>query len=216
MTFGKALQYLRKCQDSTPRIRGRTGLTPGVRLVILLSREPRMSYLRTIGLQLIAGCSLALLGQNAPPPQGSLDPAQYESFFRQVSQLNSTQVPLLERALGMRTDEAQALSGIANDCETRSVAFTKEIREVFLCIRLAALAEEAPQESAVRRYGELNRERAQMVLDHIQAMKTLLGEARFQRIENAAGSGNGNWGSFLGLPPAPRNVKAVAAARQAR
>jgi hypothetical protein len=176
-----------------------------------------MRYLRTIGLYLIAGCSLALLGQNAPPQQGSLDPAKYESFFRQVSQLNSGQeVPLLERALGISTDEAQLLSGIANDCETRSAALTGEIREVFLGIRLAALAEEAPQESAVRRYGELTRERAQMVLDHIQEMKTLLGEARFQRLENAARSGNGNWGSFLGLPPAPRTTRVAAGARQAR
>ena len=159
-----------------------------------------MSHFRTLGWCLVACCGFAVEGQDAP-----VNPDTYESFFRQVSRLTPAS-PLLENALGTTTEEAQLLSRIANDCEAKSAAFTDEMRTVFLGIQLATFAEEAPPESAVRRYGELNRERAQMVLDHIQAMRTLLGEPRFQRIEAVARSGNANWGSFLGLLQAPRAV----------
>jgi hypothetical protein len=169
-----------------------------------------MSYLRTVGWYLVTGCCCALLGQDAPP-----NPNAYESFFREVSRL-TPESPALENALGATAEEAQALTRIASDCEARGADFSEDMRSVFLSIRLAKFAEEAPPESALRRYDELNRQRAQMVLDHVQAMRTLLGDARFQRIEAVAKSGNGNWSSFLGLPQAPRAVKATAAARQTR
>ena len=160
-----------------------------------------MSYLRTVGWYLVTGCCCALLGQDAPP-----NPNAYESFFREVSRL-SPESPVLENALGTTAEEAQALSRIASDWEARNVDFTEEMRSVFLSIRLAKFAEEAPPESAIRRYDELNRQRAQMVLDHTQAMRTLLGETRFQRLEAVARSRNANWSSFLGLPQAPRVVR---------
>jgi len=161
-----------------------------------------MSRVRTAGLYLIASCGFAVLGQDA-----LLNPDTYESFFCQVSRLTPAS-PLLENALGTTTEEAQSLSRIANDSETKSVAFTEEMRTVFLSIRLAIFAEEAPSPAAIRRYDQLKRQRAQMVLDHIQAMRTLLGETRFQRIEAVARLGNANWESFLGLPQAPRAVRA--------
>ena len=155
--------------------------------------------MRTVGLYLVTGCCLAILGQDAPPQQGSLDPAAYEGFFREVSALThglalprvATTPPALEGALGITTEEAQLLITVAKDCTAKSVPFSGAIREAFLQIRLATFAEEAPPESAVRRYNELKRQQAQMVLDHVQELKTAFGESRFQLIETFVNSGRG-------------------------
>ena len=165
---------------------------------------------RTVGVYLVTGCCLAILGQDAPPQQGSLSPAAYEGFFREVSVLTpglalprlAATPPTLEGVLGITTEEAQLLTTVAKDCTAKSVPFTGAIREAFLQIRLAIFAEEAPPESAVRHYNDLKRQQAQMVLDHVQELKTAFGQSRFQLIETFVNSRKGNSGSFLGLPPA--------------
>ena len=87
-----------------------------------------MSHFRTLGWCLVACCGFAVEGQDAP-----VNPDTYESFFCQVSRLTPAS-PLLENALGTTTEEAQSLSRIANDSETKSVAFTEEIASVNFCV----------------------------------------------------------------------------------
>jgi hypothetical protein len=183
-----------------------------------------MRRFRTASLYLVTGCCFAILGQDAPPQLGSLDPATYEGFFCEVSQLTpgltlprvaATQPtltlngqttnfvqPTLEGVLGITTEEAQLLTTVAKDYTAKSVAFTGAMREAFLQIRLAIFAEEAPPESAVRQYNELKRQQAQMVLDHVQELKSAFGESRFRLIETFLDSRKGNSGSLFGLPPA--------------
>jgi hypothetical protein len=160
-----------------------------------------MTNLRTITLGLITGFCVGLHGQDAVPSQTPLDPATYESFFRAVSALTTAPPvsgpatlngqatnlvlvqPRLEEALGITVDEAQQLRTVAADCATKIDAIDEAVKPLVKELRFEALAEEAPSEPITRSYNELNRQRAQMVLDHIEELKAAFGEARFSQIE---------------------------------
>jgi hypothetical protein len=97
-------------------------------------------------------------------------------------------------------EEAQSLRAIAADCEANIRAIDIAVRPLVKELRFEALAEEAPSESVSRRYNELNRQREQLVLDHIQGLRTAFGEARFQQIETFIQARKDS-GSFFGQPP---------------
>ena len=163
------------------------------------------------------GCCLALLGQDAP-----LDLPTYESFFLAVSQLTPGKAmgrtvgpeqrialigqmpklvqPGLEDALGITTEEARMLRAIAADCRAKSAAIHEALKPLVLELRFAAIAEEPGSQSVSRRYKELNRQRAQMVLDHIQALKTAFGEARFPLIETFLSTRKNSESFFPAVP----------------
>jgi hypothetical protein len=163
------------------------------------------------------GCCLALSGQDA-----SLDLLIYESFFSAVSQLMPGKAmgrtvgpgqqialigqmpklvqPGLEDALGITAEEARMLRAIAVDYAAKDRAIYEAQRPLVLELRFAAIAEEPRPQSVDRRFNELNRQRAEMVLDHIQALKTAFGQARFPLIETFL-STRKNSGSFFPAVP---------------
>ena len=172
-------------------------------------------FLQNVGLFLVAGCGLILLGQGATLQQNPLNLATYESFFAAVSRL-TTALPLngqttingqssdlvpprLEDALGITAAEAQLLRSVATDCDAKNLAIQEALKPLVKELRFAALAEEAPPESVILQYNELNRKHAQTVLDHIQELKTAFRE-RFQLIETFV-SARKNSESFFGLRP---------------
>jgi len=182
-----------------------------------------VSHLRSVFLYLAPSCCLALLGQDLPLSQRSIDLPTYESFFLAVSQLapgremgrtvgpgqrislNATMPKLvqpgLEDALGITFEEARTLRSIAVDYEAKDRAIHEAQRPLVLELRFAAIAEEAPPRAASRLYDQLNRQRTQLALDHIQELKTAFGAARFPLIENFL-SARKNSGSFF--PAVPR------------
>jgi hypothetical protein len=194
--------------------------------------EEQVTRLRNIFLflYLVPGCCLALQGQDAPLPQESLDLPAYESFFLAVSRLTpgtamgrsvrpgraptfngqtTTFVqPELEDALGITVGEAQVLRAIATDCAAKSLAIHQALKPLVLELRFAALAEEARPPSVSRRYNELNRQRAQMVLDHVQELRTAFGETRFRVIETFLSARKHSESFFPAVPRvASRSVK---------
>jgi hypothetical protein len=142
--------------------------------------EGQVTGLRNVFLFLclVPSCCLALLGQDTPLPQESLDLPAYESFFLAVSRLTPGKAfgvamapgstlkrqtttfvqPELEDALGITVEEAQVLRAIATDCAAKSLAVHEALKPLVLELRFAALAEEARPASVSRRYNELNRE----------------------------------------------------------
>jgi hypothetical protein len=147
-----------------------------------------------------------LLGQDAPTQQKSLDLPTYESFFRAVSSLAIAppvdgQTTNLEDALGITVEEAQSLRSIAADCAANIRAIDLAVRPLVQELRFEAIAEEATSGSVSQQYDELNRQRTQMVLVHIEELRTAIGETGFKRIDTFVNARKGNPGSFFGLPP---------------
>lgn len=171
---------------------------------------------------LFVSCCLLALGQGVLPQQTSIDPATYESFLRAVAQLPSAILlgkqitlngqttnlapPALEDSVGITVEEAVLLRSIAVDYEAKSSAIEKALSPLLMELRLAALAEQAPSELIIHRYEELNRERAQLVLDQIQQLKIAFPMERFQLIERFIESRR-NFGSFFPLSPPSRQLE---------
>jgi len=173
---------------------------------------------------------LALLGQDAPRFSGSLDISAYESFFQAVSRLTPGKAlghtvnpaaastpdrqtmkfvePTLEDALGITVEEAQALRAIASDCAEKTSTAHQAMKPLVLELRLAALSEETPPQDVIRRYAELNRQRAQLVVDHIRELESRFGEARFSRMEAFLRERKDSESFFPAVPQgAPLSVK---------
>jgi len=119
-------------------------------------------------------------------------------FNRQTTSLVQ---PTLEDALGITFEEAQVLRAIAIDCEARSASIHLALKPLVLELRFAALAEEPSSAAISERYQDLNRQRTQMVRDHVEGLKSAFGATRFARVEDFVGARKDS-GSFF--PAVPR------------
>jgi len=116
--------------------------------------------------------------------------------------------PTLEDALGITVEEAQALRAIASDCAEKTSTAHQAMKPLVLELRLAALSEETPPQDVIRRYAELNRQRAQLVVDHIRELESRFGEARFSRMEAFLRERKDSESFFPAVPQgAPLSVK---------
>ena len=125
------------------------------------------------------------------PCQTAPDITVYESFFGQVAQAASRDSTASQRttpreALGLTDREAQALDELAADCAAESRALTEATRRLTFESRLSSMASEEIPPALTRRLKRLEDERRQMVLDHVQRLKTEFGEQRFQAVEIVA------------------------------
>ena len=141
-----------------------------------------------VPLRIIVLLTGTFLSQDAPRQQRSLDLPSYESFFKSVLRLTiappldgratlngqATNIiqPSLEDALGITAEEAQLLRSIAADCAGQLRAIDLAVPPLVQELRFEALAEEPKSESISRRYDELNRQRKQTILDHIQKIES--------------------------------------------
>jgi hypothetical protein len=138
---------------------------------------------------------LALVGALESSAQRPPDPtAPYESFFRRVAQLKNASGPVLlngqsstltqpsaQDALGLTDEEAQILGGIAADCEAKVSAFDTAVRSVVFGFRLRLVESESPR--ATQQLKELERERSQIVLRHVQRLRSSFGDSRFKLLD---------------------------------
>ena len=127
------------------------------------------------------------------PPDTDL--AAYERLLRAVAQLNevapsvpgpvtlngqlSKMVPrTVQDAIGLSGEESQSLNAIAFDFEAKLKSFDASARALVFEARLQ-LVESDQSSAAKERLKSLDRERQDILLRHIQQLKTAFGGARF-------------------------------------
>ncbi|MEP7355157.1 MAG: hypothetical protein ABI824_18155 [Acidobacteriota bacterium] len=157
-----------------------------------------MRYRRITGLALFAGFCFVLQGQDGPLYQNSHNPATYEAFFQAVTHwppattraaLNGSTTefefvtPSIEEAIGITAAEAQTLRTIAADFDEKNEVIRQAIKPLVFETRLANLEEAARSNPVAQQYSDLGRQRTQLILDHLETLKTALGEARFRLVE---------------------------------
>jgi DNA polymerase/3'-5' exonuclease PolX len=126
------------------------------------------------------------------------DPAAYQQLFRQVAELKSMgahptartawgevplKVPELQDAVGLTDAEVETLNTTAADCETEIAALEKAAAPLIFESRLEIAGAGQNSDELARRLKELDERRKQMVLAHVQQLKTALPPASFARLD---------------------------------
>lgn len=138
----------------------------------------------------LMGCFWPAVGQPAP------DPATYEFFFRQVAQLKNVSGPVLlngqtgsltqlrpKDAIGLTDHESQLLNAVASDCDARIRSLDKAARPLIFEARLRLIESESPAPELTKQLKDLDNERTQTVLTHVQELRAAFGESRFKLLE---------------------------------
>ncbi|HWB83974.1 MAG TPA: hypothetical protein VG675_07530 [Bryobacteraceae bacterium] len=137
-------------------------------------------------------CQLASTDSSQPKPS---DPAVFESFFHQVEELQHQSGPLLlngrpsnlrrptvQVATGLTDEEARILDAIASDCQTKLTSFDVSVRPFVFEARLQLMEPESAPE-ATQKLKDVESERGQIVLRHVQQLKAAFGDSRFQIVD---------------------------------
>ena len=136
-------------------------------------------------------CFCPALCQTGLPDRGV-----YRSFFMQVAQLNEAPGPVLingqvsglrqptiRETLGLTENEAQILSAIAADYELKIRALDGALRLSTFEARLSSIESEGASTAVQQRRKNLERQRDEIVQDHIQQLKVEFGESRFEALD---------------------------------
>ena len=132
----------------------------------------------------------------APCQTGLPDRAVYRSFFMQVAQLKQAPGPVLingqasglrqptiQETLGLTENEAQILSALAADCELKSRTLDGAVRLSTFEARLSSIESEGASTAAAQQRKNLERQRDEIVQDHIQQLKVEFGDSRFEALD---------------------------------
>jgi len=126
------------------------------------------------------------------------DPAAYQQFFRQVAELKSygshpmartvwgdvpEKVPRLQEVIGLSDAEVETLNATALDCGAKIAAFAKAAGPLIFESRLEIAGAGQNSDELARKLKEMDEQRNQMVLAHVQALKTALPPASFERLD---------------------------------
>lgn len=150
---------------------------------------------------LISGVLWLCCGQTPPAGARPFDSEVYEAFFRQIDALHSLSgsdttdviaaggkvvtlnVPKLQNVIGLTDSEADRVFAAATDCILQLASLDKTARPVILEARFQQLESgsvQPPVAQQVKAYEALH---AQIILAHAGAIKTALGDARFQVLD---------------------------------
>lgn len=126
------------------------------------------------------------------------DPAAYQQFFRQVAELKSSAdhptartawgdvplvVPRLQEVIGLSDAEVETLNGVAADCMSKIAAFAKAAGPLIFESRLEIAGDGQNSDELARKLKDMDEQRNQMVLAHVQALKSALPPRSFERVD---------------------------------
>jgi hypothetical protein len=144
---------------------------------------------------------------------GLPDPAVYRSFFRQVAQLKQVSGPVLingqasglkqptiQETLSLTENEAQILSGLAADFELKSRTLDGAVRLSTFEARLRSIESEGASTAVEQQRKNLERQRDEIVQDHIQQLKVEFGDSRFEALDAYVRSRRAGSSFFPPLP----------------
>ena len=136
----------------------------------------------TVCLCLLA-CSPAF-GQSKVSPQGSTpDPDLYEFLFRGLAQIKDPRNLYFLDAIALTQKEAESLHALALDCVTEIGLIDKASKPLTFEARVRSIDSNGKDLRPAKRFKELQDKRRQAILDHIQRLKALLGESRFETLD---------------------------------
>jgi hypothetical protein len=127
------------------------------------------------------------------------DPAAYQQLFRQVTELKSMaghpvarsmngqtvalKIPKLEDAIGLTDADVEILNATAADCMAKIAAFAKAAGPLIFESRLEIAGAGQNSDELARKLKEMDEQRNQMVLAHVQQLKTALAPAGFEKLD---------------------------------
>jgi len=167
-----------------------------------------LSQRATIGLWLMACCQA--LGQNASDlvRQRPPDVTIYQSFFWRVSvsTAGDTLYPSSPgEPLVLTEYENQALRIVAAACQSKLQSLWTSIKSARMEILFQTIESGQPSEQHTRQLAELQAQEPQIVQEHFQALKSVFGDTRFQRVQEVLRQWNPELGSPLAKPiPRPQ------------
>jgi hypothetical protein len=150
----------------------------------------------------LMSCFWLAVGQSAPANRAGAsraDTAVYTSFFREVALLKdvsgsgslngqptSLTRPKVKDAIGLTEAESQILIAVAADCEVRVRQFDNMSQPLIFDARLRILAGEdaASISHAVQQLNDLAEKHDEIVLDHVERLRTALGESPFATLDS--------------------------------
>ncbi len=130
--------------------------------------------------------------------QNRPDPADYQQFFRQVTELKARgahptartvwgdvplKVPRLQEVLGLTDAEVETLNGTAVDCIAKIAALEKAAGPLIFESRLEIAGAGQNSDELARKLKEMDEQRDQIVLVHVQQLKTALPPASFEKLD---------------------------------
>jgi hypothetical protein len=124
------------------------------------------------------------------PPSSPPDYVTYQNFFRQVKDLGIR--PLSDEAiasLDLTNQELGPLVKIAVDFEAETDSFDKALRPLIFKARMQAIESESVSPALQKKLHDVENRRSLMILDHVQQLKTSLGESRFVMLNEFLHSG---------------------------
>jgi hypothetical protein len=131
------------------------------------------------------------------------DPAAYESFFQQVVRFAQFENPAgtvllngqpagvrqytLKDALDLTDEESQVLNTLAAGCESKLRSFEDRARPSTFEARLRLIEKADPR--ATHLLNQVDNQRRQIVLDHVQQLRAAFGDSRFSALDAFVRSG---------------------------
>jgi hypothetical protein len=150
----------------------------------------------------LGAAGLVCSGQARP------DPAAYERFFQDVSDLQAASsqaassgddaklvLPKIQEKIGLTDAEGEVLNATADGCVSRLAALRPASARLTLQSRIEFAGYGKHSDELTQKLKDLEDQRNQMVLDHVQQLKAALSEASFAKVD-----------AYVHLPPkvAPR------------
>ncbi len=126
------------------------------------------------------------------------DPAAYQQFFRQVAELKSLgvhptartvwgeaplKVPSLQDVIGLTDAEVETLNGTAADCIAKIAALEKAAGPLIFESRLEIAGAGQNSDELARKLKDVDEQRDQIVLAHVQQLKTALPPTSFEKVD---------------------------------
>ena len=123
-------------------------------------------------------------GQSKVSPQGSTpDPDLYEILFRGLAQMKDPRNLYFLRAIALTQEEAENLHALASDCVTEIGLIDKASKPLTFEARVRSIESSGTDLRLAKRFKELQDKRRQTILDHIDRLKALVGDSRFQTLD---------------------------------
>lgn len=139
---------------------------------------------------LIACGFIACLWNGFAQEPNATGPLVYESFFREVAQLQrlgqNGGPPRIapQQAIGLTDQESRVLDDEAFACEADSAALDKSLAPLVLESRLMAIESGQASDWLEKQMGLLRTKREQMTEAHIEKLRRALGEERFLLVDS--------------------------------
>jgi hypothetical protein len=136
----------------------------------------------------LAGCVCQSVCQTDPPADDSLYSALFQRLALQARSilLNGQPVtlpqPAIQEAAGLTDQEMKDLNRIAADCQTSVRAVERRPHAVFDALMESIETGKDTTAEVQQLAKEEESQRQRIVLDHIQQLRTALGDARFQAL----------------------------------